>query len=416
MGLIKAFAGALGGSFADQWKDFFVPSPDATATCAVVPGVPNGRNAGRGSNTKGSSNIITNGSKIVVPDGYCMVLVQDGQISSIASEPGGFTFSSDEKDSQSVFSGGGISAVVSQSWERFKFGGRPGAEQLLFYVNLKEIPNIKFGTKNPIYWDDAYLASQAGARCRGTLTIKIEDPYLFLSKFVPVTYLRPSSGVFDLDDMDNAAGDQLHNEITQALSAAFSQYTNSGNRITKLQGDQAGFAKSLSEAINGEFAWRQDRGIAVVKAAIVSLDYDDDTKARYQQAAEADSMSVGNRANVFMQMSAAKGMQAAGENGGGMGMAMMGMGMGAAGQAMGGMMGQTGAQQEGVGAGALNFGQQSAQPQQPVQAQQPVQPGQPAQASKSPMDVLKDMKQMLDAGLITQEEYDAKKAEVLANM
>ena len=326
MGLIKAFAGALGGTFADQWKDFYVPA-DATATCAVVPGIPKGQNAGRGSNTKGSDNVITEGSKIIVPDGYCMVLIEDGQITNIASEPGGFTFSSSAADSQSVFSGGGVSAVVGQAWERFKFGGRPGAEQLLFYVNLKEIPNIKFGTKNSIYWDDAYLGAQAGARCRGTLTIKVEDPYLFISKFIPVTYLRPGAGAFDLDDMDNDAGTQLHNEITECLSAAFSQYTNSGSRITKLQGDQMGFAKSLSEAINSEFRWREDRGIAVVKAALVSLDYDDKTREQVQQAAEADSMA-GNRANVFSQMAMAKGIQSAGETGGGGNMAMMGMGMG----------------------------------------------------------------------------------------
>ena len=73
MGFIKAFSGALGGSFADQWKDYYTPIADVPATAGVFPAVPSGTNAGRGANTKGSQNIITNGSKIIVPEGMALV-------------------------------------------------------------------------------------------------------------------------------------------------------------------------------------------------------------------------------------------------------------------------------------------------------------------------------------------------------
>ena len=69
MGFIKAFSGALGGAFADQWKDFYVPRQDVPGTAAIFEAVMQGTDAGRGSNTKGSENVITNGSKIVVPEG-----------------------------------------------------------------------------------------------------------------------------------------------------------------------------------------------------------------------------------------------------------------------------------------------------------------------------------------------------------
>ena len=52
MGFIKAFAGAIGGTFADQWKDFIVPEA-APATAAIFGAVKKGTDAGRGSNTKG---------------------------------------------------------------------------------------------------------------------------------------------------------------------------------------------------------------------------------------------------------------------------------------------------------------------------------------------------------------------------
>ena len=194
MGFIKAFAGALSGTFADQWKDFYMPAAGVPATAALFQAVPNGTNAGRGENYKGSNNIITNGSKIIVPEGTGLITMQDGAITGFISEPGGFIFSSDDPNSKSLFSGDGLlSSTLGQSWERFKFGGQPSAQQTAFYVNLKEIPNNRFGTQSEIYWDDAYLNAQVGAVTRGTYTLKIVDPILFVKQYVPQTYLQPGS-------------------------------------------------------------------------------------------------------------------------------------------------------------------------------------------------------------------------------
>ena len=87
MGFIKAFSGALSGTFADQWKDFYGPRQGIPATAALYQAVPMGTNAGRGENYKGSENIITNGSKIIVPEQTALITVQDGQITGIIAEP-----------------------------------------------------------------------------------------------------------------------------------------------------------------------------------------------------------------------------------------------------------------------------------------------------------------------------------------
>ena len=342
MGFIKAFSGAIGGTFADQWKDFLMPRPGVPGTAALFEAVPQGQNAGRGSNTKGSTNIITNGSKIIVPEGTALITFYNGAITGLVAEPGGFEYRSDDVNSRSLFSGDGIFAsTLGTSWERFKFGGQPGAQQLAFYVNLKEIPNNRFGTQSEIYWDDAYLGAQVGAVTRGTYTMKIIDPILFVKNFVPVQYLQPDAPVFDFADMDNDAGAQLFNEVVGSLSAAFSNYTNDpskGNRITKIQGDQIGFAQSLTHAVEEGYQWKSDRGLEIIKVALVAIEYDEDTKALLSDVKKADALS-GSRGSSFMQQSVARGMQAAGENpaGGGMGMAFMGMGMGAAGNMMGAM-------------------------------------------------------------------------------
>lgn len=415
MGFIKAFSGAISGTFADQWKDFYGPRQGVPATAGLFEAVAQGTNAGIEENTKGSQNIISNGSKIIVPEGTALITMQDGAITGCIAEPGGYTYTSQDPNSRSLFAGDGIFAsTLSTTWERFKFGGQPGAQQLAFYVNLKEIPNNRFGTQSEIYWDDAFFGTQVGAVTRGTYTLKIVDPILFVKNFVPAAYLQPGAPVFDFADMDNDAGTQLFNEVVGTLSAAFSNYTNDpskGNRISKIQGDQIGFAQSMAQAVEDAYQWKSTRGLEIVKTAILSIEYDEDTKKLMSDVKAADALS-GARGNAFMQQAVARGMQAAGENGGGANMAFMGMGMQAAGGMMGGMqqpMTQSSYQP--------NFG--AAQPmQQPMQQPMaaPVQPAaqpQPVPAQEDPTEKLLKMKQLLDAGAISQEEFDKVKQQIL---
>ena len=383
MGFIQAFKGTISGTLADQWKDYYVPMENISGTAAIFRAVLKGQNTGRGSNVNGSENIITNGSKIVVPEGTALITLEDGKITNFIAEAGGYTYQSNDPNSQSFLAGNGLLSSLKEAFERFKFGGIPGSQQLAFYVNLKEIPNNRFGTQSEIYWDDAYMNAQVGAVARGTYSMKITNPIAFVSNFVPAKYLQQNAQVFDFADMDNDAGEQLFNEVVGSLSAAFSNYTNDpskGNRITKIQSDQIGLAQSLSQAVEEAYQWNSERGLQIVKVAIAAIEYDEDTKKLLSDVKKADALS-GARGNSFMQQSVARGFQAAGENGGGANaMAFMGMGMNAVGGAMGMMQ------------------------QQPQQA---------APAAEDPMAKLSKMKQMLDAGLITQTDYDAAKNKIL---
>ena len=392
MGFIKAFADALGGTFADQWKDYYMPMAGVPATAGVFPAVQVSQNNGRGENTKGSYGVISNGSKILVPEGTALITLLEGGVTGLITEPGGYIVSSDDVNAKSIFAGDGImSSIVKQTWDRFKTGGSPSANQVAFYVNLKEIPNNRFGTQSEIYWDDAYLNAQVGAITRGVYSLKIVDPILFLKQFVPINILN-EGGVFDFADMDNDASEQLFTEVVSSLSSAFSNYTNDpskGNRMNKIQGDQIGFAASLSKAVEDADRWKTDRGLVIEKVAIAAIEYDADTKALLSDVKKADALS-GVRANNFMQQSVARGFEAAGSNpngNGGVGLGFMGMGVNSVGNAMGA------------------FQQPVTQQQQPQQSQQ-----------EDPMAKLKKMKSLLDEGLISQEEYDKVKADVLANL
>ncbi len=392
MGFIKAFTGALGGVFADQWLDFLTVPRNINPTAAFFPAVHEGRNAGRGSNIKGSENLISNGSKIVVPDGYGLVTFQDGQVTGFVAEPGGFEFRGQDPSSQSVFAGDGIfGQVIRNTWERIKFGGRPNTMQQAFFINLKEIPDNRFGTQSEIYWDDAYLGAQVGAITRGSYTLRIVDPLLFISTVIPGAAIA-NNQVFDFADFDNPVTDQLFTEVVASLGAAFSKYTNDPgreNRITRLQQDSIGFAKSLSEAVEENYQWRSGRGLLIERVALAAIEYDDDTRALLSDVKKADALR-GDRGASFMQQSVARGIQSAGENGGGQGLVGMGIGV----PMMGGMMG--------------GF-------QQPTQQPAPAQPAQPEQTApqEDPVAKLKQMKELLDAGVVSQEEFDTLKKRLL---
>lgn len=396
MGLIRAVVGALGGSLADQWKDFHTVPQGLAQTAAVFPAVRRGKNAGRGSNTKASEAIITNGSRIVVPEGYGLVTFQDGGVTSVAAEPGAYVWDSEDPASQSIFvEGGFVSPLVKQSWQRFRFGGRPGAQQLALFVNLKELPNNKFGTQSVIYWDDAYLNAQVGATTRGTYTLKVVDPVLFIRALLPASYLQ-NGEVFDFTDLGNEVSTQLFTEVVASLAAAFSSYTNdpaNGNRISNIQRDSVGFAASLARAVEDAYQWTTQRGLAIAKVAIVGVEYDQPTRELLRTVQRADAL-VGARGNSNLQASVAAGLETAGAVDGAAG--ILGLGIAAG------------------GVGVMNLSQ-PAGGSGPSGATTPVgsPPAPPPSGEGDLLARLEQLKTAFDSGLITQEQFDASRAKAL---
>ena len=121
MGLIKAGVGSLGGTLADQWKEFFycdALSPEVLAVKGQK------RVSGRSSNTRGSDNIISNGSVIAVADGQCMMIVEQGKVVEFCAEPGQFVF--DASTEPSIFTGSfgkSLLDTFKTVGRRFTFGG-----------------------------------------------------------------------------------------------------------------------------------------------------------------------------------------------------------------------------------------------------------------------------------------------------
>ena len=148
MGLIKAALGSAGGVLADQWKEYFYCEA-LPANVLAVKG--RKRTSARSSNTKGTDNIISNGSVIAIADGQCMMIVEQGKIVDICAEPGTYTYQTGT--TPSIFAGNlkdGLKGAALDAWNRFQFGGGAGKDQRIYYFTTKKIIGNNYGTANPV--------------------------------------------------------------------------------------------------------------------------------------------------------------------------------------------------------------------------------------------------------------------------
>lgn len=324
MGLIKAFAGAVGGSLGDQWLEAIEPA-DMGEGIVFCPGVRLRKGDRRDSNVKGTADAISNGSRIHVYDNQAALLVDNGKIVDFTAEPG--VFEVDNSSLPSIFSGS-LGDSIKESWNRFKFGGANPTKQLVYYVNLQEIKGIKFGTKNPLQYFDNFYNAELFLRCFGEYSIKITDPILFYKEAIP-----RNAEVVHIDEINS----QYLSEFLEALQTTINQMSVDGTRISHVTSKMSEVSKYMRDALDDE--WKKTRGIEVQSVGISSISYDDQSRELIDMRNKGAMLGDANVREGYVQGSVARGLEAAGSNEGGAGATFMGMGMGM--NAGGGFLGQT---------------------------------------------------------------------------
>ncbi len=359
MGLIKAGIGALGGTLADQWKEFFYC--DALDNDVLMKKGQK-RTSSRSSNTKGEDNIISNGSVIAVADGQAMLIVEQGKVVEFCAEPGEFTY--DTSTEPSIFAGKLGQSIIDTFktiGKRFTFGGDTGKDQRVYYFNTKEILNNKFGTPNPIMFRvinrEVNMTRTVQVRCNGIYSYVISNPLLFYTKLCGNV-----SDEFTRDMID----EQLKTEFIDALQPALGELSGEGIRPDELPAKARELKAAMNNALHTE--WEENRGISVEKIALNPITLTAEDMKKINEMEEA--MSYGS--NAFMMAgrnvtATANAMETAAGNSAGAMTGFMGFGMAA--NAMGG--GFNNAQQ------LFNAGmqQQQQQQQQAAQAAQPAADG-----------------------------------------
>ena len=348
MGLIKAAVGSAGGVLADQWKEYFYCEA-LEADVLAVKGQK--RTSGRSSNTKGSDNIISNGSVIAVADGQCMLIVEQGKVVDVCAEPGEYTY--DMSTEPSIFSGSlgqSVKEVFSNIGKRFTFGGEPPKDQRVYYFNTKELVGNKYGTPSPVPFrvvdTNVGLDMDIAIRCFGEYSYHISNPLLFYTNIcgnVESEYTRES-----LDS-------QLKTELLTALQPAFAKISDMGIRYSALPGHTMELADALNEVLSAK--WRDLRGIEIVSFGVSSVKASEEDEQMIKELQRNAAFKNPQMAAAHLVGAQAQAMQNAASNeGAGAAMAFMGMNM--AGNA-GGMNAQS----------LYQMGQQQPQaPQQPQQA------------------------------------------------
>ena len=318
MGLIKAGLGALGGTLADQWKEYFYCESMDKDTM-VVKG--RKRTGSRSSNTKGNDNIISNGSVIAVADGQCMMIVEQGQIVEVCAEPGEFTY--DTSTEPSIFSGplgDSILETFRTVGKRFTFGGDTGKDQRVYYFNTKELIDNKFGTPNPIPFrvvdSKIGLDVDVSVRCSGVYSYRIADPLLFYTKVcgnVSQDYTR--------DELDS----QLKSEFISALQPAFAKLSDMELRPNQIVAHNTDLENAMNEALSVK--WGQLRGLQVVSIALGSVTLPPEDAEMIKQLQRTAVLQNPMMAGATLVGAQADAMKAAASNEAGAMTGFMGMGM-----------------------------------------------------------------------------------------
>ena len=262
MGLIKAALGAAGGVMADQWKEYFYCESIPENVMAVKG---QRRVSGRSSNTKGSENIISNGSVVAVADGQCMIIVDQGKVAELCAVPGEFVY--DSSTEPTIFSGElgtSILDTFKNIGKRFTFGGEPPKDQRVYYFNTKELIGNKYGTPSPVPFrvvdQRAGIDIDIAIRCFGEYSYRISDPILF--------YTNVCGNVSEDYTRDRLDG-QLKTELLTALQPAFAKISDMGIRYSALPGHTMELADALNEVLSGK--WRNLRGLEIVSFGVSSV-------------------------------------------------------------------------------------------------------------------------------------------------
>ncbi len=338
MGLIQAALGSVGGVLADQWKEYFYCEALPSNVLAVKG---KKRTSGRSSNTRGSDNIISNGSVIAVADGQCMLIVDQGKVVELCAQPGEYTY--DASSEPSLFTGNlgeSILAVFQQVGKRFSFGGEAPKDQRVYYFNTKEIPGNKYGTPSPVPFRvvdrNINLDIDIAIRCFGEYSFRLTNPLLF--------YANVCGNVTSDYTVDELQG-QMRTELLTALQPTFARISEMGIRYSALPGHTAELAEAMNDELSSK--WRDLRGIEIVSMGVSSVKASEEDEAMIKELQRNAAFRDPSMGAAHLVGAQAAAMQDAAKNANGAAMGFMGMNMaGAAGGVNAQSLYQMGAQQQ----------------------------------------------------------------------
>ena len=301
MGLISSITSAAKGVFSDQWRDYYYCDSMDEDTLVKRGVKKNGKKSG-------DSEIISNGSIIVVNEGQCMMLVDQGAIAEFTAEAGEFIY--DSSSEPSIFYGQ-LDQTIKKTWESFKrrvgFGGKVSKEQRVYYFNIKDITGNKYGTAQPVPFrvvdTNIGLDMDISVRCFGEYSFRITDPILFYKNVcgnVTTTYTK--------DQLQN----QLRSELLTALQPSFAKLSEMGIRYSILPAHTAELCDVLNEFLSDR--WGGHYGIRIQEIGMNSIKASDEDEAMLKELQKNAVFKDPTMAAAHLVNAQAQAMQSAASN------------------------------------------------------------------------------------------------------
>lgn len=387
MGMIQAFTGAIGGTFADQWKDIITAGFFDEHT-VVAPGVLKQTNNGRGSNTQGSDGVLTTGSKIFIPENTAAFVFSQSRIEEVITQAGGYEYTAGQDsiftDDDDSLIGRFSRSIVDQAKQRLAYGGQTDDEKRVAYVNLREIRGIKFGTKGPLMYNDGFYGTDLSVQGYGHFSLQVTDPTRFIQNFVPA-----NTSYYTFDDAQVRS--QILSEFLQSfmvsLNALSAQY-----RISQLPAQANMLVETIKNDGGNAGTWQDRFGFELRSVAIENISFSADSQALVHQYSE-NKMNVKAYEDVSQQAADIAAQQNISK----------------------------GINQHGFGdAAGMVIGANMAQHLDPMTArtgstvpQSQATPGAATLSLAEQIEMVKKLQELLTAGILSQEEFDLKKKEIL---
>lgn len=309
MGIIKAVGSAISGGFADQWLET-IEASDMSDHTVFASGV----KIRKEQNTKGTDNLVSNGSMIHVKDNQFMMLVDGGKVVDYTAEPGYYQVNN--SSAPSLFNGQ-FGDAIKESFNRIKFGGETPYKQQVYFINLQEIKGIKFGTRNPVNYFDSFYNAELFLRTHGTYSIKITDPLKFYAEVIP-----KNKSKVDFEEIN----EQYTDEFLSALQSSINQMSADGIRISFVSSKGRELGKYMAETLDED--WTKTRGMEIQSVGIGSISYTEDSQDLINLRNQGAMMSDPSIREGYVQKNIAEGLKAAGSNKNGSMSGFMGMGLG----------------------------------------------------------------------------------------
>ncbi len=389
MGIIDAAFDSFSGTLADQWKDIVTAGKFDERT-VVAPGIRKATQDGYGYN-HGQADILSNGSIIYVPENTAAFVFSQSGIEEVITESGGYEYRNGQLsvfDKQSREDAGIVRTIFSQTAQRIGFSGMSPDDKRVSFVNLRELRGIKFGTHGPLAYNDSFYGTDLEIYSYGLFSIKVVDAVKFVRNYLPANV---GSYSFDsLETRKQLVAEFLHSFIV-ALNSLSAEY-----RISQLPSQADAIAASIASESANAGTWPERFGIELCGIAVENIEFSEDSRELVRafsekkmnvKAYEGVSAEAGNMA---AQQMIAEGVRDKGLGEGG----NMLFGLGFA----GGLNPQNASQ-----VAAAGVAQTAPAASSTTQAQ----------SLDEQLETLKKLKELVDMGVLTQEEFDAKKKQML---